>query len=187
MILTPSQQRGATLLVSLIMLILITILVVTAFKLSKGNLQIAGNMQQRNQLQVAAQSTIEEIISTTRFTDTPTNALLSPCNAVLNTKCFDVTGKGGKDVTVAVTLTCTSVKPVLNANLDISKTDDQGCTVGVRDDLLGVEGGPGSSDVSFCAERMWDIQAAATDNFTSAQYTVNQGTAIRVPVTTTCP
>ncbi|TLY72603.1 MAG: hypothetical protein E6K46_03125 [Gammaproteobacteria bacterium] len=43
----PGRQRGATLIVSLIMLLLITLLAVSSFTLGKANLQIVGNMQQR--------------------------------------------------------------------------------------------------------------------------------------------
>ena len=40
----PHRQRGATLIVSLIMLLLITLLAISSFTLGKGNLQIVGNM-----------------------------------------------------------------------------------------------------------------------------------------------
>src|SRR5437763_142545 len=43
----PGRQRGATLIVSLIMLLLITLLAVSSFTLGKANLQIVGNIQQR--------------------------------------------------------------------------------------------------------------------------------------------
>ncbi len=60
---TMKSQRGATLLVTLIILILMTLMIISAFKLNKGNNQIVGNMQQRNQVLVAAQNSVETMIS----------------------------------------------------------------------------------------------------------------------------
>ena len=40
-----SRQRGATLLVTLIMLVVLTLFAVTAFNLSSVNLKIVGNFQ----------------------------------------------------------------------------------------------------------------------------------------------
>ena len=74
------RERGATLIVSLIMLLLITLLAVSSFTLGKGNLQIVGNMQQRNQAFAAAQGAVAAVISSTQFTATPANAI--PANAV---------------------------------------------------------------------------------------------------------
>ncbi|TLY59071.1 MAG: hypothetical protein E6K48_12365 [Gammaproteobacteria bacterium] len=58
----PGRQRGATLIVSLIMLLLITLLAVSSFTLGKANLQIVGNMQQRNQAFAAAQGAVAAVI-----------------------------------------------------------------------------------------------------------------------------
>lgn len=57
-------QRGATLIVGLIMLVLITLMVTTAFMLSTGNLKAVGNMQFRGEAVAAANIAIEEILST---------------------------------------------------------------------------------------------------------------------------
>jgi len=50
----PRRQRGAALIVSLIMLLLITLLAISSFTVGKSNLQIVGNMQQRAQALAAA-------------------------------------------------------------------------------------------------------------------------------------
>lgn len=52
-------QRGATLVVGLIMLVLITLVVTSAFLLSTGNLRAVGNMQFRNEAIAAANRAIE--------------------------------------------------------------------------------------------------------------------------------
>lgn len=66
------RQRGATLLVSLIMLILLTLFAVTGFNLSSVNLKITGNYMMEKRMEAVAQQAIEQLISTkTAFNMTP--------------------------------------------------------------------------------------------------------------------
>lgn len=59
----PSHaQRGATLVVGLIMLVLITLMVTTAFTLSTTNLKSVGNMQLRNEAVAAGNIAIEKVL-----------------------------------------------------------------------------------------------------------------------------
>ena len=59
----PSHaQRGATLVVGLIMLVLITLMVTTAFTLSTTNLKSVGNMQFRNEAVAAGNIAIEKVL-----------------------------------------------------------------------------------------------------------------------------
>lgn len=63
-------QRGATLVVGLIMLLLFTLLVSGAFTLSTVNLQAVSNMQAREEALAAANSAIEVALSN-NFTSAP--------------------------------------------------------------------------------------------------------------------
>lgn len=66
------RQRGATLLISLIMLVVLTLFAVAGFNLSSVNLKIAGNFQEQKTMEAAAQQAIEQFISTaTAFSLTP--------------------------------------------------------------------------------------------------------------------
>ena len=119
------RQRGAALIVSLIMLLLITLLAISSFTVGKSNLQIVGNMQQRAQALSAAQSTIATVISSIQFTLTPADAIRNACgggscvdgNVVIdcngaNTACVDNNGDGIADVNVTVGVTCDSIQPI---------------------------------------------------------------------------
>lgn len=64
------RQRGATLVVGLIMLVLVTLMVVTAFTLSSSNLKAVGNMQFRNEAIAAANKAIEQVVSSNFTTAT---------------------------------------------------------------------------------------------------------------------
>lgn len=59
---TQRAQRGATLVVGLIMLVLITLMVTTAFMLSNTNLKSVGNMQYRDEAIASANAAIEHVI-----------------------------------------------------------------------------------------------------------------------------
>ncbi|MBI4291463.1 MAG: hypothetical protein HY661_08300 [Betaproteobacteria bacterium] len=61
------NQLGATLLVVLVMLVMITLFVVSMVRLSSTNLKVVGNMQAQRQLEASAQQTVEEKVSTVTF------------------------------------------------------------------------------------------------------------------------
>lgn len=63
-------QRGATLVVGLIMLLLLTLLVGSAFTQSGSSLKSVGNMQARDEAFAAANIAIERVVSSP-FTDAP--------------------------------------------------------------------------------------------------------------------
>lgn len=187
---TKYQQHGATLLVSLIMLVLMTLLAVTSFNLGKSSLQIVGNMQHRNEALAAAQEAIEEAISTTRLFESPQAVFLNPCGAA-NTRCVDVNGDSQSDVTVALTpAPCIAkVQVVKNAALDLSKPDDAGCTI-LPPQSFGVAGAVTGD--SLCADILMEVRAEATDNLTQAKFVVTEGVAARAstdnaPTSNFCP
>lgn len=64
------RERGAALVVGLILLALITIMVVSAFNLSSTNVQAVGNMQLRDEAIAAANRGIELVMSSA-FTEAP--------------------------------------------------------------------------------------------------------------------
>jgi Tfp pilus assembly protein PilX len=66
------KQRGATLLVGLIMLVLLTLMAVSAINISTVNLHITGNVQAQVEAAAAAQQAIEGLIEDiANFNDPP--------------------------------------------------------------------------------------------------------------------
>ena len=172
-----AHQRGnTTLLVSLIMLILMTLMAVTSFKLNKGSQQIAGNWQQQKQAIGAAQGAIENVISNINFTTTPN---------IANTTYASVNGSGTNDISIVTTPTCVAIVPIPASALNPSNPNDAGCILG-NTQAFGTSGS-NSSPASLCSNALWDINAIATDVISNAQVSVNQGTAVRVVSTTVCP
>jgi Tfp pilus assembly protein PilX len=67
----PKQsQRGVTLVIALIFLVVITLIVVSAIKSTNVNSKIAGNMQVQREAEAATQQAIEAVISS-EFTKSP--------------------------------------------------------------------------------------------------------------------
>ncbi|MEX2354193.1 MAG: PilX N-terminal domain-containing pilus assembly protein [Gammaproteobacteria bacterium] len=58
-----NQQRGATLFVALIFLLIMTLFAVSSINMSTVNLRIVGNMQAMKQMDAAAQDAIERALS----------------------------------------------------------------------------------------------------------------------------
>lgn len=185
----PRRQHGATLFMSMIMLIILTLLALSTFNVSQTNLQVVSNMQQRDAALFAARSVIEEVVSGTRFQDTPalTLAIQTGCG-VANRRCVDLNGDGTTDVTVALTQPpgCVNSNYIKTASLNLDDAEDAKCSVGDTQNL-GVEG---AATPALCADSVWDVSAQATDAVTEASVTVTQGIAVRGPadtVKTNCP
>jgi len=181
----PRHQRGATLIVSLIMLVLITLLAVSSFSLGKGNVQIVGNMQQRNQMFAAAQQAVATAISNRQFTLTPTNFIPTPCMGVNNTICVGVNGDGGQDISVLVTPTCDSIVPITVTQALNDPDPTLATCVVSQSQQAGTVGATNSN--SLCSHSVWEVQASATDLVTGANAVTNQGVGVLVSNTTVCP
>lgn len=85
------SQRGATLVIALIMLTLITLVVLNAFNLTSSNLKAVGNMQAREESIAAANQAVELVVSSS-FTSAPVAQEIN----------VDINKDGTTDYTVAV-------------------------------------------------------------------------------------
>lgn len=62
-LIAPRRQRGATLVVALIMLALVTVIVTSAFTLSSTDMRAVGNVQMRDEAVAATNKAIEQLVS----------------------------------------------------------------------------------------------------------------------------
>lgn len=153
-------QRGATLFIGLIMVVLITLIVSNAFTLSSSNLQAVTNMQMRAQATAAANRAIEQLITDTTFKAAP----------VARTVDVDINNDGTNDysVVIAAPVCMRSVKATNEIN-----------------DLLLKDALPASA-----WNTEWDIDATVTDAISGALVRVRQGIRVRmtnVERVTACP
>jgi PilX N-terminal len=181
------SQRGTTLIVALIMLVLLTLFAVSSFNTANTNLKVVGNMQQKNEALNAAQAAIETVISTPQFIANPANAVASPCGSA-NTLCADVTGDSVADFTTTLVgpdyptgphqPTCVTVRPIKNQELVLTNPEDLGCAAGQQAGAAGVAGA--MSGDSLCANTVWEIKARTVSSLSGATVIVTQGVGVRV-------
>lgn len=143
-----SEQRGATLLVSLVMLVVLTLFAVTAINLSNTNLRIVGNMQMQAEATAAAQLAIETVISNSDFIITP------PVPQTV-----DINHDGATDYTVTF-----SPAPACQYYKPVAKGD-----AGVPNKCFG------SAGAAYCYWTTWDVSAVVSDPNTGASTTIHQG------------
>ena len=189
----PIRQRGITLITALIMLVLLTLMAITAFHIGSSQSVIISNSQHREEATDAAQQTIDTVLNSANFMTNPAAAIVnsdSTCaGGAANNLCVDVNGDGTKDITVALSPQpkCTEGWNINNSSLDLSQSDDLACSTG-QGQTFGVEGS--SNTASLCAQSGWEVTAAATDNTTNSKVTIVQGVSARIAatdLTNNCP
>jgi Tfp pilus assembly protein PilE len=101
---SPTNQKGAVLLVALIMLVVFTLLALSGVNSSTASLRIAGNMQAQTEVSAAAQRALEQVLDqASNFqyaSDSP------PPSQVITVS------SGGIDYQVTVVLQCLGAQPM---------------------------------------------------------------------------
>lgn len=169
---TINNQRGAILITGLVMLVVLTLLALSAIKSSTTDLRIAGNAQTDEEVVAAAQRTTELVISS-NFTANPVAS-----SAVI----------GGYTVNVPVPA-CKGSTAIPNSSLDPTNPDDQPCyssSSASNTGIFFVSGASAANTMSWCYAQKWDVQAQVNDATTGANVTTHQGVALKVPAGTSC-
>ena len=176
-------QRGISLVLGLIMLVLLTLLALSGFQASNVNLRIAGNMQVRQEAQTAAQTAIETVLSSPSFVDT--SVPVPSATVSLNGASYTV------DFTPAPS--CKSIVDIPTEDLEPTNPDDfvcipSGALPGASSGIFLGSGPPGPP--SYCSNTRWAVVANVADPNTSAKMTLEQGVGVRVSkakALTNCP
>jgi hypothetical protein len=191
------REDGATLLVSLIMLIMLTLFAISAMNSSLMNLRMTGNMQVRNEALDATQRAIETAISTTRFVDFPADTIVAPCT-VPNTICTDLNNDGTPELITALIPqpTCVQAKVTKVSELAITgpNSEDVACLQAQQQGTFGVTGASTAGD-SLCGQTVWNITAQTVSygvpvTQSDVNYTATQGIGVRVKaidIAASCP
>ncbi|HSV54225.1 MAG TPA: pilus assembly PilX N-terminal domain-containing protein [Burkholderiaceae bacterium] len=159
------RQQGATLLVVMIFLILMSLFAVSTFTTSTGNLRVVGNMQTKQEGIAAAQQAIEFVLSSELFTTDPELVSQSPVDV-------DINGDGSVDYVVRMTPkpSCYRVTPVPDCGESAPSSGGASGTL-----LEGISGGGAAST---CFTREWNVRAIVTDPRSGMTVAVNQGVAV---------
>ena len=165
-----SRQRGVTLFVALVLLVMVTLLAVSSFRVSNTNLKVIASMQGKGEAVAAAHAAIERVISNAAFAIDPAVVGAIPIPV-------DLSGAGKNEYTVTLSPipTCLKARPTNPAELDITKPADRPC-FGTA--LVGQ-----AQLATSCAETIWEITAVTQDTVTGAQTLVRQGVSMRTSTT----
>ena len=171
-----NRQQGIALIMGMVMLVVITMLVVSALKTGLMNTRVISNMQFRDEATYAAQSAIERTLGDSKFVSDPAGVAGS---AVV----VDINGDGGSDYTVQMdpAPTCLSYRVLKYGELNLPA--DLPCTEGI-----GAAGSGASTFIpggfaqkrSLCATTHWRISARTNSTIQSSSVQVMQGTTVRV-------
>lgn len=180
---TNASQRGATLVVALIFLVLMSLFAISAFNSSSSNLRIVGNSQAIQESLSAAQMAVEATISTPEFHKNPNGVALVPIEV-------DMNGDGTPEYTASIdpAPVCYRAKPILPSELpaapkNAATTDIWApCRPPVRSGgtFIDSEAPVTGTDPESCANSEWNVRAKVTDAATQTQVSVNQGVAVIV-------
>jgi Tfp pilus assembly protein PilX len=173
------SQRGITLVVSLIMLIVLTLLVVSAIRFGNINLKISGNAQTDAEASAAAQVGVEQMVQAVVAADKIDSVPATPALVV---------STGGTQYTVNVSKpACILSKNVVTTDLDPTKATDVPCFEGSDTEKLVSATGSLTSSPTACKDQQWDIAATVADASSGASVNMLQGVALRVPAQVQCP
>ena len=163
-----SRERGATLLVSLIMLVVLTLFAITAIRTGNIGLKIVGNQQALKLMEAAAAQAVEQVVSNLGNFDSA-NVVL-PTTTVAQRVCVNATA--GNPPAAIPPATCTS-----GTQVDVEPVR---CISAKRQ-----TGGSLTQQLSTY-ENTWEIVATVTDSLTGAKATYHQGVMIRM-LASSCP
>jgi Tfp pilus assembly protein PilX len=150
----PLPQRGATLVIGLIMLVLITLMLITALTLGISNFRAVGNMQYREEAVAAASKAVEQVVSSP-FTAAPG----------AETILVDIDNNGTTDYSVAIAVPqCISATQAFGA-------DPSSLSL------------PPAMTVASTWNTVWDIDATvnSTSNVGGAAVRVRTGVRVLLP------
>jgi hypothetical protein len=149
-----SRQSGAAMVIGLIMLILLTLMVVSAINSGSVGLKVAGNVQAQDEARAAAQQAIEQFVSSySNFYPAPLAKAATG---------YDINNDGTADYSVTV------AAPVCKRASKQIPPKSTSCASGAKSGL-------------FCWDTVWEIAATATDPKSGVSQVVVQGVSITFP------
>jgi Tfp pilus assembly protein PilX len=168
-----------TLVIVLVMLVVISLLVVSAIRFGNINLRIAGNVQSEAEATAAAQVAVESMIKTMISSSNMSSISAQPAVSV---------STGGQTYTVSVSKpSCGFTTNIDTTSLDPTKSTDQACFDGTDTETQLLSTGALSTTPSACKDQQWDVTGAVNDSRSGTKVSVLQGVSVRVGAQVQCP
>jgi hypothetical protein len=174
------QQQGATLPVSLIMLVVVTLLVVYSLRAGNTNLRIAGNTQVQAEANASAQQALEQELA----------IVIQPATVIgsLGTSAMNISSGGVTYTAVVGPDKCIMQTLVMSDELDTGKAEDQPCVGELGKDTQFDKDGKPIPQPTECLKQLWEVKAQITGDSTNSGVSVTQvqGISVRVPSKDSC-
>ncbi len=184
-------QRGSTLLVAMIFLLIFGIMAAATFRQSLTSVQAIGNMQWRSEAIAAANDAVDRLLSSADFA-TSSAVVTQQVNAAPFQ--VDINGDGVNDISVSfpvVTLDgvaragprCLRAEPIQGSQLNPNLPSDAGCFGSASSGNSGLvdEEGGAFEPPPLCSNTEWTVTVRAIDAVTNTSVDVVQGVGVRVP------
>lgn len=173
------RQSGMTLVIALVMLIVLSLLVVSAIRFGNINLRITGNVQAETEAVAAAQRAIEKTIK---------DMIAAPNMSTIAAQPTLTVSAGGRDYSVNVEKpACLFNKNISNTELDPTNNNDLPCFEGADSEKIITAENKLTTTPTACKNQQWDVQASVDDGRSGARATILQGVATRVGAEVQCP
>jgi len=154
-------QRGATLFITLIMLVVISLFLVNSLNTATTNLKVVGNMQARNFVDNVASQALEDVMNSIGPFNSPTGA---------------VTVRSG-GTTVSVPSSAPGVAPTFTA---LPSPAGVSVSISTRTCLFSAPAAGYSAVATITPEdNLWQFSVTVRDSFTQATTSITQGAKIR--------
>jgi PilX N-terminal len=172
-----SAQRGTTLVVAMLFLLVLSLFAVSSFNASTTNTMVTGNMIERQESLAAAQWLIDDTISKPAFAEDPKAVAASTYE-------LDLDGDGATDYhpKLAPAPTCLRARALKGVELDINDAADVNCMKSGAATTPYIDSGAvdPSAGNSMCANTDWNVRAVVADEHPGgASVAIDQGVAIR--------
>lgn len=176
---TRASQSGITLVVSLIMLIVLTLLVVSAIRFGIINLKISGNAQTEAEANaathVALEKMLEQVVAAEKIDTIPAQPEM-------------MISTGGNSYKVNVQKpACLLSKNISLTSLDHNSAIDRPCISNTPQPTQFDANGLPIPKPTACKDQQWDIAASVSDPSSGANVSMLQGVSLRVPAQVQCP
>jgi Tfp pilus assembly protein PilX len=151
-------DNGSVLIISLIMLMVLTLLAISAINMSSTGLKIVNAMQARREALSAAQQCVERLLGGNFAANIATVA--GTCTVAID---------AGKSYNVTLGTPCLKqMQAIRNTDLKLSDPEDVKCF-----DTT-------TNPWSACANTVWDFSSAVNEGFFGANVSLRQGIALRM-------
>ncbi|MEJ6022719.1 pilus assembly PilX family protein [Ramlibacter sp. PS4R-6] len=174
-----NRQAGITLVVSLIMLIVLTLLVVSAIRFGNINLKIAGNAQTQAEAEAATQVALEQTVELMKAATKVDSVTAQPALQI---------STGGATYKINVSKpSCTLSNNVVSTQLNKDKAEDRACYGNIDQECIFDKDGKCIPQPTECKDQTWEISAAVTADTAGNSMTMVQGVSLRVSSEVACP